>query len=137
VAVVVFYKRNLSLAGAGEHPSTTPTNVTFPVFPMTSGGEAIITLPPGVKAIKPGQWIMLAGYITVQEQIKPSPAPATNVDRYYYNWYRVLSAANPVGTAQNVTLAGQDWSVPQANTQAWVFDNIVNVYEKSMPLEII
>ncbi len=41
-----------------------------------------------------------------------------------------------LNTYQYVTLAGQDWNPATTNTQIWIFDNVVTVYEKSMRLEI-
>ena len=58
----------------------------------------------------------------------------------YYRWYKVIAAAPPETVAgvinQRITIAGSDWNCTQRNTRAWIFDNIVNVYEKQMPLEI-
>lgn len=140
VAVAVFYKRDMSAAGAGEYTATVgsfpldPTaNATVNMTRMPSGGEVVLANLPNdatgkLKAVKPGQWVMLAGFRMT--------TGATPVQLNYYRWYRVLSAGNPVGTGQNVTLAGQDWTVVRQNTQVWIFDNIVSVYEKSMPLEL-
>ncbi len=132
VSVAVFYKRNLSAAGAGEYISELSA---FPVLPMTGGGEAILNnLPTDPVAnkpvsVKPGQWIMLAGR-----------RPLGGGSIYRYRWYRVLSAAQPATsagiTSQRITLAGHDWNIPHTSTRAWIFDNIVSVYEKNMPLEI-
>jgi Tfp pilus assembly protein PilV len=120
VAVAVFYKRNL-----GTVDESVSTTVTIPTSRLLSGGEASITLPAGRKPLKPGQWLMLAG------------SKSVGLGNWnYYRWYRVLSAAVPNSSnVQNVTLAGQDWDASRT-THAWLFDNIVNVYEKSMPLEL-
>jgi hypothetical protein len=142
----------LSQPGAGENATTTvhafalepptvpgnpePGNANFRMVRMTSGGEIELTNLPvdlngKLKPLKPGQWIMLAGFRPL--------TPPNKLD--YYHWYRVLSATKPANNAkgymtQLVTLAGQDWQVNAGNTRVWIFDNIVNVYEKSMPLEI-
>lgn len=133
VSVAVFHKRDLSSVGAGEHSATVKG---FPVpVPMLSGGEAVIEDLPvdasgNVRPLRPGQWIMLAGTMSVGP-------PAIN----HYRWYRVLSAANydTAANEQRVTLAGHDWAIdstPGNPVKVWIFDNIVSVYEKNMPLEI-
>jgi hypothetical protein len=142
VSVAVFYKRAITMA-----PTTPPEALgeyvcklsAFPVLPMTSGGEAILNELPNNPitnkpvAVKPGQWIMLSG----RRVLSTTP---TLKAVYQYRWYRVLSAAQPVTsgtvTSQRVTLSGTDWILPHTSTQAWIFDNIVSVYEKSLPLEI-
>jgi len=137
VSVAVFYKRDLSQQGAGEYiasvdsfPLDPADDPTQRIIRMTSGGEIVLRdLPINPITnkrviLKPGQWIMLAG-----------SGNALN----YYRWYRVLSAAAPAPatpTIQRVTLTGQDWQVNASATRAWIFDNIVNVYEKQMPLEV-
>jgi type II secretory pathway pseudopilin PulG len=153
VAVAVFYKRDMSKAGAGEQDLES-TAYTFPLetdmYPggdkdvrmvrMPSGGEVEIRDLPNdasgkLKALKPGQWIMFAG--SREESNPPTPVKQLN----FYRWYRVLSAAKPAENidgvmTQLVTLAGQDWQVNAGQTKVWIFDNIVSVYEKSLPLEL-
>jgi hypothetical protein len=141
VSVAVFYKRDLSNPALTERIGNIATGVAgFPGFGI-GGGEIRFQHPatpsPPV-ALKPGQWVMLAGRIT----------SGTTYD--YYRWYRVVAAdvltnnANPPvvdpnkanNTWQYVTLAGQDWNDATTDTQIWIFDNVVTVYEKSMRLEI-
>ncbi len=126
VSVAVFYKRDLSSPALTERIGT---NVSF-FGSGISGGEITFTHPappPGTqpKALKPGQWVMLAGR-----------RPPT---RDFYRWYRVVAAdvmefTNP-NWNQKATLAGADWDTT-IQPQIWMFDNIVTVYEKNMRLEI-
>ncbi len=135
VSVAVFYKRDLSNPALNEASSA----VTFPVnTPITSGSTIEInTLPTDLsgkpRPLKPGQWIMLGGRRTNTSGVGP---PQFN----YYRWYKVLAAATPVPNGgdfkQTITIAGSDWNATQNNTEAWIFENIVNVYEKQLPLEI-
>jgi hypothetical protein len=135
VSVAVFYKRELSGIGSGEYVSIARP---FTVLPVTSGGEMTVANLPTVngkkRGMKPGQWFMMVG----TRQIAAGPPPKTvNL----FRWYRVLSAApyEAVADEQRITIAGQDWPVasPAASpVQVWIFDNIVNVYEKSMPLQL-
>ena len=157
VAVAVFFKRDLSAAGAGERTATVhafaleppatlgdpaPGNAAIRKTRMPSGGEIEITnLSLGTdgkpKGMKPGQWLMLAGY----EMLTPIPPPVLPpVQKNHFGWYRVLAASKPGENArgyvtQRLTLSGQDWKVNAGNTSVWMFDNIVSVYEKSLPLE--
>ncbi len=134
VSVAVFYKRDLSVPGAGEMMCTTQ----YPNGIWT--GEIQITFPNPFpnppptnlkKGIKPGQWIMLAGRQTV--------GPLTYD---YYRWYRVGAADVPLPAAPNppstqlVTLQGADWNLPANVTRAWLFDGVIAVYEKNMQLEV-
>ncbi len=140
VSVAVFYKRTLlTTTDAGGSPVAVGEYIsqlnTFPVLPMTSGGQAILSQLPNdttgkMVSVKPGQWIMLGG-----RQLASAGPPPTYY--YHYRWYRVLSAA-PANTStqtQQVTLAGHDWNISNVNSRAWIFDNIVSVYEKNLPLE--
>ncbi len=142
VSVAVFYKRVVQLT-TDNPPKAIGEYVVeldpFPVLPMPGGGEAILRDLPNHPltnkpvSVRPGQWLMLGGRRTL------STVPSV-VSTYEYRWYRVLSAATPVtsggATSQRVTLSGTDWNVPHTSTRAWIFDNIVNVYEKQMPLEV-
>ena len=87
-----------------------------------------------VKPLKPGQWLMLGGM-----QVATSDPLVGQYN--YYRWYKVIAAAPPVDTGggvfnQQINIAGSDWNCSQNNTRAWLFDNIVNVYEKQLPLEV-
>jgi hypothetical protein len=131
VSVAVFYKRNLVEPGAGE--------AVVPVTAMPGlgigGGEATLNVgsaaPKFPKGVRPGQWLMLAGIRTI-----PLPPPRTEARLWQFRWYRVVAADTAIGGSQNVSLQGADWTVPAANTQAFLFEGIVAVYEKSMRLEI-
>ncbi len=132
VSIAVFYKRDLSTPGAGEAEST----VQFPTTLITSGSSITIDNVPTdasgkLKPLKPGQWIMLAGR-------RPATSDPPLTQYHYYRWYKVISASTvpPGATNQQITLAGSDWNCSQNATRAWIFDNIVNVYEKQMPLEV-
>ncbi len=142
VSVAVFYKRVVQLT-TDTPPKAIGEYVVqlnpFPVLPMPGGGEAVLANLPNHPltnkpvSVRPGQWLMLGGRRTL------STVPSV-VSTYEYRWYRVLSAATPVtsggATSQRVTLSGTDWNIPHTSTRAWIFDNIVNVYEKQMPLEV-
>ena len=140
VSVAVYHKRDLANPLTAE---TVTKAVAFPstTFPNPSlgGGEVVLNNP--VKAAKPGQWIMLAG--------------TAGGGRPCFHWYRVIAAdvvtsTIPLGmtlpagvtTIQSVTLAGADWeAVPPIGAtlaqcpDAWLFDNIIAVYEKNMRLD--
>lgn len=114
VSVAVLYKRDLSSAGAGERP----VPVTIPGGIWTA--ELTMRLPAGAKPMKAGQWFMLAGML--------------NGD-IAANWYRVVGATEVIGNDQTLTVAGADWNTAATNTTAFVLDNVVAVYERTMPLE--
>jgi hypothetical protein len=123
VSVAVFYKRDLSVAGAGEATG----DVTF-VGTGLGGGEITLNInnDPSSKfpnGVRPGQWLMLAG--------------TTAGSNSYYRWYRVQGASQAVrGTIQYVTLHGPDWNViASPNVSAWIFDGVIGVYEKNIRLE--
>lgn len=133
VSVAVFYKRDLSNPSLNESISS----VLF-ATPLVSGGEIEIQKLPfdlnnRPRPMRPGQWFMLGGR---------RAATGGFASQYnYYRWYRVISAATPEPAGggnfkQRVTVTGSDWNSTAANSEAWIFDNIVNVYEKQMPLEI-
>ena len=135
VTVAIFHKRDLASPATSE----LELSVKFPNIiydssgnPLSWGNDVLIS---GIdKPVKPGQWIMLAG----------AKAAGTNTLRYF-NWYRVVSAAEIDKTAgtQQATLAGPDWNVlprktvPAENpSYVWIIDNVIAVYEKNMKLEI-
>lgn len=127
VSVAVFYKRDLSDPSLTERVGT----VSFSLGAGIGGGEVSVTHPPPpagtqLKPLKPGQWVMVAG--------RRGGAP----NRDYYRWYRVVAADNASTSTlfQQVTLAGADWDPNIGNSQIWMFDNIVTVYEKNMRLEV-
>jgi hypothetical protein len=117
VSVAVFYKRNLSSAGAGEVVATVNSMLGSGI----GGGEMQLDMSGGAPALRPGQWIMLAGTL-------PGSPPS-------FRWYRVAGAAKVNGSSQDVTLAGADWN-PALATTAFLFDGVIAVYEKNMQLEI-
>jgi len=134
VSVVVFYKRDLSRSGDEEAIS----RVQFPTTPITSGSSITIdTLPTDadgkLRPIRPGQWIMLAGSTPATSDPDPQVIQYAN-----YRWYKVIAASPvpPGATNQQITIAGSDWNCSPARTRAWLLPNIVNVYEKQMPLEV-
>ncbi len=120
VSVVVFHKRNLS------NTSTELAVKADSLVASATNKEWELTLPTGHKGIRPGQWIMLS-------------ATDTSGSLMFYRWYRAIAAGNvDSGTMkQQVTLAGRDWN-PLANTkrEAFLFENIVSVYEKHIRLEL-
>jgi hypothetical protein len=121
VSVAVFYKRNLSVAGASEGVAG---SVRLPT-PGVWSGEIILNYPAvnGVtRPVRPGEWMMLAG---------------SGGGGNYFRWYRVQSAApiDPSSGDQSVTLHGPDWN-PSLAMSAWLFDGIVSVYEKNIRLEL-
>ena len=73
---------------------------------------------------------MLAGTLT-------RPAAARN-SYNYFRWYRVVAASELDKNTNNqyVTLAGADWNPNTTSNQAWLFDNLIAVYEKNMRLEL-
>jgi hypothetical protein len=162
VSVAVFYKRNLNTAGTGERicgfnavggPGVSiEDEMRFQinaaaVDPQYSGsGEGAAHLN-----IKPGQWVLLATY--------KSAAPTV----WYYAWHRIAAADDIVhstnatygdaddkvvsvtspGTGgtwfRNVTLigpmSGPSITIEVANTTAFLFDDIIAIYERDMTLE--
>jgi hypothetical protein len=126
ISVAVFYKRNLSIPVTGENTASATI-----IGSGIGGGEVQLSnfsVSP-VNLVKPGRWIMLAGTVT---------SGGTTLN--YFRWYRVL-AADAINTAvspntQFVTLAGADWNPNTTNTTAWIFDNVIAVYEKNMRLEL-
>ncbi len=145
VSVAVFFKRDLS------NPSTAETSCKVGlssqiIYTKSSSGVFVPSSPVDIqilnppKPVRPGQWIMLAGTMTRDFKNVALPVPLS-----YAKWYRVVAAdsTDASSTAQFVTLSGPDWPVlpPQSNnsantTTAWLFDNIVTVYEKNMRLEV-
>ncbi len=127
VSVVTFYKRDLSNPATSESYAT----VLFPT-PGVWTSEIILTAP--VRLVRPGQWLMLAGNLSVPDPAPPYPFIQATVCR----WYRVVGAAplDPSTGNQSVTLAGPDWSMAATNPTAWMFEGIISVYEKNMRLEI-
>ncbi len=175
VSVAVYYKRpinlNVSVAPASQ-------SINYPVYPERlaavsafpgsgiGGGEITLntqnmtsTQSAAYLNVKRGQWIMLAGQITLTAGTSLNP---TNTPTYLniFRWYRVIGASdvvdsngNPVtpgestsvgmpSYSRNITLAGPDWPylsvMANANhpiTYAFLCDGVVGVYEKSMNLE--
>jgi hypothetical protein len=88
--------------------------------------------------VKPGQWIMLAGYVDPDGPGGPLP------NRWYFRWHRIAAADEVVGTGpwtRNLTLIGpftdmSTTSIPAVNITAYLFDGIIAVYEKNMKLEL-
>lgn len=109
VTVAVIYKRDTSTPGAGESECA----VTFP--PSSDGGEITLTNPP--KAVRPGDWLMLAG-----RKNHPGPPPVTTTR---FTWRKVIGATFIEGGIQNVSLGGDQWDTTAATT-AWLVDNVVN-----------
>ncbi len=126
VSIVVFYKRDLSLPGAGEYIAT---NHSFPgnnEILLTTANIVSNTSPAQpIKPVQPGQWIMVAGTINGNN---------------YYRWYKVISAGPQQNGNQQLTVHGQNWPTvwiaTPGQTNVWLFDNIVAVYEKTMKLEV-
>ncbi|MEX0978199.1 MAG: hypothetical protein WDZ48_05080 [Pirellulales bacterium] len=120
VSVAVFHKRDLSASDLGE--SVVNVSMNPSAGGGIGGGEA--TLLNLSKPVRPGQWIMLAG--------RRTGPPILD----YFRWYRVVAAGALTGPSQQVTLSGTDWPGSlAATTQAFIFDNIVAVYEKNLSLE--
>jgi hypothetical protein len=125
VSVAVFYKRDLGPGGDKESSARVNSIVDT---------EYQIDLSPPVtplfaEGLRPGQWIMLAGTV------------GTGPDRErHFGWYRVVGAAkvHTLGGAptQEITLAGRDWIPIAANTNVWLFERVIAVFEKNMQLEI-
>jgi hypothetical protein len=114
VTVVVFYKRDLSTAGAGE----SSCNVTFPGGSI--GSE--ITLDNPAKAVRPGDWLMLCG-------VKGGAVSTT-----HFRWIKVVGAATVNAGTQDVTLAGEwDTTIP---TTAWLFENVIATATLVAPLSL-
>ena len=135
VSVVIFYKRDL------VSPTAETTVSVANLFSRSGnvaigGGEVELTNPTNL--VKPGQWIMLAGTVVAQLPDNSTPPQLQNYNLYYFSWYRVVAAAdrNPSTNNQNVTLQGPDWLPTAANTTAWLFDNVIAVFEKNLKLEI-
>jgi hypothetical protein len=129
VSVAVFYKRDLSSAGAKEN-SATVQQLGVSDFRLD------LSAAPAFQAgLRPGQWIMLAGPVTVPN---PIPPPGTTLTIPVARWYRTIGAAkvNPVTQTQDITLAGADWNPLIAPIDAWLFDGVIAVYEKNMRLEL-
>jgi hypothetical protein len=133
VSVAVFHKRDLSTAGAGEIAATASvigSPGTTGSIGLGGGDVTINGITPASKVIRPGEWIMLAGRRLI-----------SSTQRYdYFRWYRVVSAGKKSGFSQRVSLAGTDWDPELFNTafgtSAFVFDNIVAVYEKNVTLKV-
>ncbi len=130
VSVAVFYKRDLSTPGAGEfiasgHSFPSNNEISLDMTNIVSN-----TMPAQpIKPARPGQWIMVAGK-TGSGIYTPS----------YYRWYKVISAGPPQSSIQRITVRGPDWLPYWVTnptwTNIWLFDNIVSVFEKTMPLEV-
>ena len=131
VSVAVFYKRDFSIVAGKAPGETIVPSVTFLGSGLGGGEVQLNFLPATIKAMKPGQWLMLAGQ-------RPEPASSIPIKYYrYYRWYRVVAADVVNGTTQNVTLTGPDWDYAHMDiTQAWIFDGLIAVYEKNMRLEL-
>lgn len=141
VSVAVFHKRNLSFAGAGESIARVdwPINTDKTTTGAGIGGAELVFSPilggAPIRNVRPGQWIMLAGRQVLEVD------PEVKLD--YFRWYRVVTAERESLGGQNVTLAGADWNpeliggnAGRNSTTAFIFDNIVAVYEKDLSLEI-
>ncbi|REK08453.1 MAG: hypothetical protein DWQ37_20260 [Planctomycetota bacterium] len=129
VSVAVFHKRDLSGPGAGEFTAQFDATGTFDII---SNGTAYLedftsnaATPQTVKGLRPGQWIMVGTLIGTTDNL--------------CRWYRVLSASpyDKAANEQSVVLAGPEWvNLAPGTTRVWIMDNVVNVYEKTLPLEI-
>jgi hypothetical protein len=130
VSVAVFHKRNLSGPGAGESIAT----VILPPGGLGIGGgemQLVGTASIPLRPVRPGEWLMLAG--RRNDTFDPT------IKYNYYRWYRVVTAARQSGNSQSVTLTGADWDLRLfggVGTKAFLFDNIVAVYEKNLSLKI-
>jgi hypothetical protein len=128
VSIAVFHKRDLSVAGAGEYTAEFDTSGTFDLLSnatvdLKNFVSNAATAQP-IKGLRPGQWIMVA---------------EIGGNKCSCRWYRVLSAApyDKTNNLQTATLAGPPWPVlNQIATRVWIMDNVVAVYEKTMPLDI-
>jgi len=125
-SVAVFYQRNFIGTGGERVVGAT-------VVP----GSPDVTLGPPFNSpadlnVKTGEWLMLAGPPLTPPGANAIPAPAI------YSWYQILSApaADPTNpNMRQVTLAGADLP-PSANvTQAWLFDGIIAVYQRTVQLQ--
>lgn len=120
VSVAVFYKRDLSpISAGGPGPSgETTADAAY------NNGEITLTNFSAAKPVKPGQWIMLAGSLT------------SGLNTWsYFRWYRIVSADSQDAGQQFATISGPDWNPGITNTQAWIFDGVIAVYEKNYGLE--
>lgn len=122
VCVAVLYKRDMSAVSNGESTAS----ATF------INGEVTLTSP--ARAVKPGQWIMLAGSYTAPNPAAP-PGPPT-ITFTYASWYSVVAADVINGTTQLATLRGPDWNPNITGTTAWIIDNVIGVYERNLELEL-
>ncbi len=124
VSVAVFYKRDLSRAGAGEFIAQGVTYVAGSTAELQISNIISNTAPPQtIKGVRPGQWVLLAGTL--------------GTDPYYsqYRWVKVFSAGPLSGGVQRLSVSG-DWAAPASRTDVWIFDNVVAVYEKTMTLDL-
>jgi hypothetical protein len=145
VSVAVFYKRILArpadgVAAEGERLAKVDTSAPAGTgeLTLTTAGVTALTADPSkhLDIAKPGQWLMIAGFVNVDHDNDSSTAP---ISIWNYHWFRVISAADIVPSGSNytraVTLAGPDWTVPIGNVTVYLFDGIVNVYEQTLKLE--
>ena len=110
--------------------------------------------------VKAGQYIMLAGAVDLLPSANPDPQNHAR-QCWSYKWYRVVGVnaevkgpywyspppnnpnpPPPPGWVRQVTLAGPDWNpqtdnnkLDQYKTQAFLFDGVIAVYERTMKLE--
>jgi len=118
VSVVVFYKRDLSNPSGAEGRTTNVTQRGLGNFELSLPLHPVTGKP---WSVAPGNWIMLSG----------SVGPGN-----HFQWYRVLTASQPDGMIQLVTLAGRDWDPSATGTTAFLIDNVIAVYEKHLDLDL-
>jgi hypothetical protein len=122
-SVAVFYQRNLIGTGGERVVSAS----------LAGGLEAVISSTnPADLNVKTGEWLMLAGPPPAPPAANAIPAPAI------YSWYQIISApaADPTNpNTRQLTLAGSDLPSGANVTQAWLFDGIIAVYQRTVQLQ--
>jgi Tfp pilus assembly protein PilV len=142
VSVAIFHKRNLGIVGAGERScelDTTLGNVQDEVRLKLDTAKVASQYGGDGKAhlnVTKNSWIMLAGWVDFNGD--------GIADQWHFRWHRVIAADEvqtvSTGWTRNLTLSGpftdmNSTAIPASQVTAFLFDGIVNVYEKNMTLE--
>ena len=153
LSVVVFYDRPANLVYNADPLNERVLNVAAMPGGGVTGGEVLLrtTGNPVDQQdadkqlnVHTNEWIMLMGTLpSVQIGIDPvSSNPVFTDPVHVFKWYRVsdieaeVTWPGPGNPAERyITLMGQDWIVPLANTQAVAMEGVVAVVEKTIRLE--
>lgn len=144
LSVVMFHQRPMVDLGTdqpGDDLYDLPervVNVDWSAADGVGGGPVVLTsTTTKLLALRPGQWICLAGNMMMPRGQNQQPVLVSR-----FGWYRVSDCDSDPSDEDGdgnwemyATLIGRDWDVNLTQPRAFILEGVLGVYEKTIRLE--